>query len=198
VRRLPAGAAALVVAATALAGCGIRATNVPVDAGPAPDRVSCTAPRTPPPSGSADLGDKVYSDLYLLCGQRVSPVRRAVPGPLTGHLATARALLAELKRKPDAAEENSGFATEVPGDITADGPAGGDPPETLRLGQDPRELPSYVLAQLVCTFAGTAAGGQDLTVVLGGPPAGGPARRYRCDETLRSAPDAGATAGTSL
>ena len=35
-------------------------------------------------------------------------------------------------------------------------------------------------------------------VVLGGPSNTEPPRRYRCDDELRTAPDAGATAGTKV
>ena len=140
----------------------------------------------------------VTVQVYLVCSQRVTPVPRTLPGPLTDRLITANALLGELERQPAPVEDRAGFVSEVPGGLAIGGPAAGDSPQTLRLDQDPQELPSYALAQLVCTFAGTAAGDPDQSVVLGGPSNTEPPRRYRCDDELRTAPDAGATAGTKV
>ncbi|WP_199239371.1 hypothetical protein [Streptomyces sp. ICBB 8177] len=185
----------LAVLGGAAAGCGIRATAVPVDAGPAPTRVSCALPRA---SASDDAAGLTSAEVYLVCSQRVSPVQRAVPAKAlnqSGRLNAARLLLAELERKPDQAEEKGGFATEVPGGLQVSGPAQGDPAATLRLDQDPDDLPSYAMGQLVCTFAGTPAGDSGRTVVLGGPDPHVPPRRYTCDETMRTVPDAGTTAG---
>ncbi|MCQ4045511.1 hypothetical protein ACFOSC_01905 [Streptantibioticus rubrisoli] len=186
------GAGVVLALALGTAGCGIRATSVPVDAGAAPTRVSCDQPRT----ASSTARGTVTVDVYLVCSQRVSPVRRVVPDRHSDRLATARTLLAELLRKPDQAEERGGFASEVPGGLSVNGPFPGDPAETLRLNQDPDDLPSYAVGQLVCTFAGTAAGAADRSVVLGGPDRGVPPLRYRCDDALRTRPDAGSTEGT--
>ena len=187
--------ALVVLSLSAVAGCGIRATSVPVDAGAAPSRVSCAVPlseASTPTAGSAKV------QVYLVCAQRVSPVGRIVQALPTDRLAAARLLLAQLQSKPDTAEENGGFASEVPGGLSISGPAGGDPAGTLRFNQAPDGLPSFAAAQLVCTFAGTAAGAAEGGVVLGGPDDTIPPRRYRCDEALRTRPDAGATAGTSV
>jgi hypothetical protein len=51
-----------------LAGCGIRTTSVPVDAGPAPSRVSCAVPdeeATTPASASASPGGGAVFTLRL-------------------------------------------------------------------------------------------------------------------------------------
>ncbi len=193
VKRWTAAAAGVLLAA-GTAGCGIRATSVPVDAGAAPSRVSCAVPQAAPATRSPGT---LTADVYLVCSQRVSPVRRTVRDLGGDRLGTARILLAELQRKPEQAEEKGGFASEVPGGLTVGGPAPGDPPESLRLSQEPEDLPSYAVGQLVCTFAGTAAGAADRSVVLGGPDPGTPARRYRCDDALRTRPDAGSTAGST-
>ncbi|MDF3291167.1 hypothetical protein [Streptomyces silvisoli] len=185
------GAGVVLALALGTAGCGIRATSVPVDAGAAPTRVSCDQPRTAP----SQAPGRVAVDVYLVCSQRVSPVRRIVSDQHQDRLGTARTLLTELQHKPDQAEEKGGFASEVPGGLTVSGPFPGDPAEALRLNQDPDDLPSFAVGQLVCTFAGTAAGAADRSVVLGGPDRSTPALRYRCDDALRTRPDAGATEG---
>jgi hypothetical protein len=167
----------------AVTGCGIRATSVPVDAGAAPSRVSCAVPLSEP---SAPAAGPAKVPVYLVCAQRVSPVDRIVSALPTDRLAAARLLLAQLQSKPGTAEENGGFASEVPSGLSLSDPAGGDPPDTLRLNQAPDSLPSFATAQLVCTFAGTAAGSADRSVVLGGPDDTIPPRRYRCDEALRT------------
>ncbi|AEW96156.1 lipoprotein [Streptantibioticus cattleyicolor NRRL 8057 = DSM 46488] len=179
-----AGAALLL--GTVAAGCGIRATSVPVDAGAAPSRVSCAVPEAAA-TATARPGTTTAA-VYLVCSQRVSPVQRVVARPGGDRLATARLLLAELERKPDPAEEHGGFTSEVPGGLAVRGPADGDPPEALRLSQDPDDLPSYAVGQLVCTFAGTAAGAGDRSVVLGGPDPHHRVERYRCDDALRTQP----------
>jgi hypothetical protein len=195
----------VVLGLSSTAGCGIRATNVPVDAGAAPSRVSCAIPPSRP---SAPAAGSVDAQIYLVCAQRVSPVDRIVPAlptsrpatdrPATNRLDIARLLLAELQSRPDPAEEKGGFASEVPGGLSIGGPTESDPAGTLRLNQDPNDLPSFATAQLVCTFAGTAAGAADHSVVLGGPDVSVPPRRYQCDDALRTRSDAGATAGTSV
>ncbi len=190
-------ASVLWVAALAglLAGCGIQATSVPVDAGSAPSRVACALP-APGPGG--DLPGTVEVPVYLVCSQRASPVPRRVRQGRLNRVATARMLLDELERKPDGAEVKAGFASEVPIGLTLSGPAPGDPAGTLRLGQDPRDLPSFAVGQVVCTFADSLEGSPDDFVVLGGPDPRRPPRRYVCDDALRTDPDAGPTAGTPV
>ncbi|MCI0384667.1 hypothetical protein [Streptomyces sp. CNQ085] len=196
-------ATAAALAALALGGCGIRSTPVPVDAGPAPERASCAAP-----AGEEELppvGGNVRAEVFLVCGGGVSPVGRGVSpdGPEPGRdtrLETARGLLDELRGNPSRAEREAGFSSSVPGDLEVAGPGDGDPGGTLRLSRDPTGLPSFALAQIVCTLAGTAAAGQDGSVVLGGPARDGgkPPLRYSCTEALRGSPEAAKTAGTPL
>jgi hypothetical protein len=187
--------------AGALTGCGIRATSVPVDAGPAPSRVSCAMPDTGP---STDAFGMMTVRVYLLCSGQLSPVQRSVRERALDRLAAARLLLGELEKQPTRAEGRSGFssplanASTMSDDLTVVGPSPGDPPETLRLNQDPVFLPSYTVGQLVCTFSGTPAGAQGGSVVLGGPDPRMPARRYTCDGALTISPDAGPTAGRAV
>lgn len=178
-----------------LTGCGIQATSVPVDAGAAPSRVACAFP-SPGPGGFTDGTTTVR--VYLVCSQRVSPVQRRVRERRLDRVETARLLLDELERKPDGPEMSAGFASEVPHGLGVSDRAPGDPSGTLRLDQDPRDLPSYAVGQLVCTFADSLQGSPDDFVVLGGPDPRVPARRYVCDDALRTSPDAGPTAGTPL
>ena len=63
------------------------------------------------------------------------------------------------------------------------------------------DLPSFALAQIVCTYADTAASGTDRSVVLGGPAgedgpeSGEPLRRFECGTALRTRPEAGGHGG---
>ncbi|HEX5566138.1 MAG TPA: hypothetical protein VFY14_04235 [Streptomyces sp.] len=199
--------AAAVLAVIALGGCGIRSTPVPVDAGPAPSRASCAAPDT---NETHRPGDGIIrTEVFLVCSGGVAAVQRAVPlnGGKPGRatrLGMARELLDELRRKPSPAESEAGFGSSVPNTLRVSGPEEGDPEEALRLSEAPAELPPFALAQIVCTFAGTAAIGQGGSVVLGGPAQGGDGRggggepplSYACTGELRHSPDAAKTAGT--
>ncbi|MDJ0340482.1 hypothetical protein QMK19_10720 [Streptomyces sp. H10-C2] len=195
--------AALVTAVTC--GCGIRTTSVPVDAGPAPTRVSCAAPVATDPPGTP--GTTVMK-VYLVCSALAAEVARTVttgfagvhPAPVD-RLAGARELLGQLQRRPSAAETDSGFASEVPGSLDVTGPAPGDPKDALRLSQALDELPSFALAQIVCTFAASPVVSADgRSVLLGGPGriTGDPVKRYTCTSSLRTRPDATDTAGTAV
>lgn len=185
-------------------GCGIRPTSVPVDAGSAPSRASCVMPGERESADPDDRGDLPVR-VYLACGSRVSPVERRVElpdGDDSERLPVARGLLDALRAAPDSEEEAAGFKTAVPRGLRVSGAMPDDPPATLRLNEPLRDLPSFALAQIVCTYADTAAAGSDRAVILGGPAdAEGeddPPRRYRCDTELRTAPDPPATAGTPL
>lgn len=178
-----------------LSGCGIRATSVPVDAGPAPSRVSCALPDS---GSSTDAFGTMNVQIYLVCSERLSPVQRTVRERRLDPLETARLLLGELEQEPDQAEQKGGFSSEMPGGLTVITGAPGDPPRTLRLTQDPAFLPSYAVGQLVCTLAGTQAAAPDRSVLIGGPNPRVPARRYTCDNNLRTNPDAGPAAGTPV
>jgi hypothetical protein len=231
--RAAAGLAALVALGLGTAACGIRPTAVPIDAGPAPSRVACGLPgataspsRTPTPAP----GTQVLR-LYLVCGAQVTPVRRTVSTPPTagpGGTGTARALLGQLQGRPDDVEADAGFSSDVPGDLAVRGPGRGDPAGTLRLSMALSDLPSFALAQIVCTFAGTAAAAPDTATpsaatpaapsksaaaasaaptaspaapgqsVLLGGPGGGRVMRFRCTEALRTVPQAAQSAGTAV
>lgn len=207
------------VGVTLLSGCGIRATSVPVDAGAAPSRVGCVLPdgRESPEDGDGISVVRVY----LVCGSRVAPVEREVRMPhgrsSAERLPVARKLLEELKRRPHAMEDAAGFETAVPEDLTISGGGHGDPDEALRLSEPLAELPSFALAQIVCTFADTAAADADNGVVLGGPagdekPGGDggdkgdghgasssvPLQRFECGTALRNSPEDAETAGTRV
>ncbi|MFI1972814.1 hypothetical protein BLA24_26645 [Streptomyces cinnamoneus] len=187
VRTTAVRAAALAAGAGLVAGCGIRGTAVPVDAGSAPSRATCVvrpaAPQSDPLPGSAVMS------VQLLCGSQLLPVPRSVALPESGEsVGTARALLEELQRQPSPVEDDAGFATDVPQRLTVRGSGPGDPAGTLRLGVKPDELPPVALAQLVCTYAGTAAADGKGTVVLGGPDDEKP-RGFTCTEETRTHPE---------
>ncbi|KIZ14435.1 hypothetical protein [Streptomyces natalensis] len=188
---------ALVAAvALAAAGCGIRGTSVPVDAGGAPSRVSCKAPardsETAAPGG-------VQVSVYLVCSSTLAQVERSVPRPkgtsaAATRLAAARALLAELRRQPSPAEDGAGFSSAVPEDLRVSGPRAGDPAEALRLSIRPEDLPSFALAQLVCTYGAAPALGRTHAAVLGGPGKDAP-HRYDCSADVLANPDIAQNAG---
>lgn len=195
------GVLLLAAAVTAgAAGCGIRGTSVPVDAGAAPVRVSCDPPPDRGTAGPHSLR-VVRVDVFLLCSAQLRPVHRAVPGAPdpagTGRIRLVIALLDELQEHPAPREAAAGFGTEVPDDLTVRGMRAGDPAGTLRLSRPPGELPSYALAQLVCTFADREAGGNGRSVVLGGP-GQSPVQRYACDGSLRANPESAADRGTPV
>ncbi len=189
-----AGPACAAAVCGLLAGCGVPSTPVPVDAGAAPSRVACGLPRPSPVGTPRDA----TAEVYLVCGRRVAPVPRRLDTREPDRVRAARVLLAALERGPVPVEAEAGFASEVPAGLTVRGGADQDPPGALRLGQDPRTLPSYAVGQIVCTLAGTPRGASGGTVLLGGPDPGRPVRRYGCDTALRTDPDAGRTAGAPL
>jgi hypothetical protein len=191
--RTYARTAGLVAMAALLAGCGIRSTQVPVDAGPAPSRASCAVPH---PDSTPEPGTEPRS-IYLVCGMQVTPVRRSVAAG-----AGPSELLAQLHRSPLAAESRADFSTEVPGSLAILRPWKGDPLGTLRLNQPLEELPSFALAQIVCTLTdptpslGTATPAHP--VLLAGPTSTSKPRPYACTPDLRTRPDAADTAGIPL
>ncbi|MGW2332147.1 hypothetical protein ACWC5C_41215 [Streptomyces sp. NPDC001700] len=186
-----------VVVALLAAGCGIRGTSVPVDAGAAPSRASCRAPET----GRASEGaGRVSVRIYLLCTSRILSVNRNAQlserkAPIE-RVEVARALLDQLRQPPSATESSAGFSTAVEDWVSVDGPAKGDPDGALRLNRPPEELQSYALAQIICTLAGTAAADDDHKVVLGGPDSDrDPLKRYECTEEMRSRPEVAVNSG---
>ena len=188
--------AAVPLLALALAGCGIRTTTVPVDAGPAPSQVSCALPK---PTDTVQP-NTVVRKVYLVCSMQAAEVPRNVvlrPGPVD-RLEEVRVLMMQLQRSPLAAEMQAGFVTEVPGSLVVEGPRAGDPKEALRLTQPPDELPSFALAQIVCTLTADKSIAPDGWVVLGGIGVQDGLRRYACTEDLRSRPNAADTAGVQV
>ncbi|MGC9382130.1 hypothetical protein [Streptomyces sp. MH13] len=190
-RRLPAlpGLAGLAALAALLAGCGIRATEVPTDYGPAPSRVRCSLAE---PDVSTRTAPGVPVQVFLLCGSSLVAVDRTVRAPDGAadsgrRVRVAQALLDQLTAPPSAAEKEAGYTTDVSRGITVTGPRPGDPEDTLRLGTDPGDLTSYALAQVVCTFSDSAAAEGDGSVVLAGP-SDRPARRYVCTDEVRARP----------
>ncbi len=198
--RLPTGAgrrtalrttaltAGLAVLAGGLAGCGIRGTAVPVDAGSAPSRASCVVRSTPQ---SLTAPSTVTTSVQLVCTSQLLPVPRVVTVPEgSDPMALAQVLLDELKRQPTPGEDEAGFSTDVPQRLTLGAPRKGDPAGTLRLNVAPQELPPVALAQLVCTFAGTPAADGRATVVLGGPGEDDRPLGYPCTDETRTRPEA--------
>jgi hypothetical protein len=186
-----------VLAATPLlAGCGIRTTTVPVDAGPAPSRVSCEAPKAP----ATPEPDAVVRRVYLVCSMQIAPVSRAVPvrDGLIDRVTQVRELVSQLQISPQPDETKAGFSTAVPGTLVVTGPAKGDPKDALRLNMAVDELPSFALAQLVCTLTANKLIAPDGEVVFGGPSPDTKLRSYSCTSDLRSRPDAADTAGTPV
>ncbi|MEU6224121.1 hypothetical protein [Streptomyces sp. NPDC047042] len=187
---------AVPVLAALLAGCGIRATEVPTDFGPAPSRVPCslsdvTAP-TSPDSAAARTPAGVPVQVFLLCASQLVTVDRAVRVPdgtaeARRRVLVAQGLLDELARTPTASETEAGYTTDVRGGMSVSGPGPKDPEDALRLSTPPADLASYALAQIVCTFSDSAAAEGDGHVVLGGPDAT-PLRRYACTPEVRSRP----------
>ncbi|MBZ9597701.1 MULTISPECIES: hypothetical protein [Streptomyces] len=206
-RALPALPAVLVplvgIALLATAGCGIRATTVPVDVGPAPSRVSCDTPAQP---GGQSGVPGFPATVELVCGSQLVGVERIVPMPEKPErpekgtvrdpvVQAAQALLEALERTPSAEERDAGFTTGVPAGLTAGAPKPGDPAGTVRLSRKPEDLPPVALSQIVCTLAGseTVSAGPG-PVVLGGPDAD-PPRAWECTDAVRSRPESVPTLG---
>jgi hypothetical protein len=189
-----------VVGAALLAGCGIRTTSVPVDAGPAPSRVSCAVPdekATATATATASPAAGLTARVYLVCSAQVAGVNRTVRTEGLDRLDMAVLLLRELQRKPRGGESAAGFTTAVQGDLAVEGPRRDDPRDSLRLSAPLGDLPPFALAQVVCTYAGTAAGSTGGGVLLGGSD-DTPVRRFTCTGDLRTDPEAAETAGTAV
>ncbi|MFI6806809.1 hypothetical protein ACIBO6_17545 [Streptomyces luteogriseus] len=175
--------------AVLLAGCGIRATEVPTNFGPAPSRVQCSLAE---PDVSTQAARGLPVQVFMLCGSSLVTVDRTVRVPdgaadSERRILVAQGLLDQLAAPPSAAEKEAGYSTDVRGGITVGGPRPGDPEDTLRLSTTPAGLTSYALAQVVCTFSDSAAAEGDGSVVLGGPGAEAP-RRYECTDAVRARP----------
>lgn len=196
-RRLTLLGAALLTLLPLAGGCGIRSTTVPVDAGPAPTRVSCQVPKV---RDSPNLGDSALVRVYLVCGGQVTPVQRVVPvrRQVAGRPAQVRELVAQLQRSVLGEEAKAGFDTRVPGTLEVLGPREGDPQDALRLSQPLADLPSFALAQIVCTLADSPYATAGGTVVLGGSAQNSEARSYTCTPELRTRPQAADSAGVKV
>ncbi|MEU0135347.1 hypothetical protein ABZ172_15180 [Streptomyces sp. NPDC006296] len=192
VRRAVTALAAMVAGAALAAGCGIRSTSVPVDAGAAPSRMPC---RTTPARATVPP-ESVAVRIYLVCASQLVTVERTVglDGARSGALPVARALLGELRRDPDADERRAGLSTDVPAELQVDGAREGDPEGTLRLSEQPEDLPAEALAQIVCSYADSEALGSGGSVLLGGPGKYAP-RGYLCTSETKSRPDEVPTLG---
>jgi hypothetical protein len=175
--------------AVLLAGCGIRATEVPTNFGPAPSRVQCSLSE---PDVSTQAARGLPVQVFLLCGSSLVTVDRTVRVPdgaadSERRMLVAQGLLDQLATPPSTAEKEAGYSTDVRDGIIVGGPRPGDPEDTLRLSTAPAGLTSYALAQVVCTFSDSAAAEGDGSVVLGGPGAEAP-RRYECTDEVRARP----------
>ncbi|MEU0334771.1 hypothetical protein [Streptomyces sp. NPDC006193] len=172
-----------------LTGCGIRATEVPTDFGPAPSRVPCSLAG---PDLPAQSSRGVPVQVFLLCGASLVAVDRAVRVPegtadARRRVIVAQGLLDQLAASPSAAERAAGYTTYVPGGMSVSAPGPEDPEESLRLSTAPGRLSPYALAQLVCTLSDSAATEGDGSVILGGPGRSG-LRRYECTDDVRGRP----------
>ncbi|UUS32660.1 hypothetical protein NRO40_18795 [Streptomyces changanensis] len=186
-----AGAAALAAVAALTAGCGIRTTSVPVDAGGAPSRVPCSLSEAATGSRTPDGG--TTARVYLVCASGLEPVDRTLPPSdaatgEAGRVAVARALVEAMRERPSQDERQAGFTTYVEEPLTVSAGREGDPEGALRLSRQPEDLPPAALAQIVCTYAGADATSVGGTVVLGGP-GKYPVRRYVCDEGVKERPE---------
>lgn len=193
-RRSAAALAGAVVTAVLAAGCGIRTTTVPVDAGAAPSQVPCSISAE---NVATQALQGIPVQIYLVCSSQLVAVDRTVHVGDTesDRVRIAQALLEELEQKPPADERQAGFSTAVPADLRIRAARSGDRKGTLRLSQQPEDLPAEALAQIVCTYAESETLAPDGTVVLGGPGNYAP-RGYICTSETKARPKAAQTLGT--
>ncbi|MFE7843269.1 hypothetical protein ACFU53_46630 [Streptomyces sp. NPDC057474] len=183
-----------------LAGCGIRATQVPTDFGPAPSMVPCELSVTDIATQATPSGMPV--EVFLLCSGALVRVNRSVEvaegtEEAQRRVVVAQGLLDALAGDPSDVEDEAGYSTAVPAGLTVTGPTPGDPEDALRLSTAPGSLPEYALAQIVCTFADSAAAGDNGSVVLGSTSAESP-RRYECTPEIQSDPGEGNPPSTEI
>ncbi|MFJ2767533.1 hypothetical protein [Streptomyces sp. NPDC087300] len=185
-RRIRGAVTGLVLAA-ALAGCGIRSTEVPTDFGPAPSRMPCVMSNS---ALSPQSGDGVPVQVFLVCASQLVTVDRSVQirtdKGTADRVRIAQTLLDELATPPADQEKQAGFVTDVRAGTTVAGPGDDDPEGTLRFSTPPADLSAFALAQIVCTLADSAAA-DDHSVIMGGP-VGTPLLRYECTQEVRSRP----------
>ncbi|MFP3992391.1 hypothetical protein U9R90_33980 [Streptomyces sp. E11-3] len=184
-----AGAVLAGCGALLLAGCGIRATEVPTDFGPAPSRVACVTSAQDVEARAAGRGVQVQ--VFLVCGSQLVAVDRTVElaDEPTGddRVRVAQALLDALQQPTSEPERQAGFTTDLRVQAVVSGPREGDPKTALRLSTPPERLSPFALAQVVCTFAQSAAANGKDTVILGGR-GSEPLREYECTDALRARP----------
>jgi hypothetical protein len=181
---------ALPLLAALATGCGIRATEVPTDFGPAPSRVHCSVSE---PDVSAQSSRGLAVQVFLLCGSSLVAVDRTVSvedgtADSRRRVLVAQELLNQLAAAPSAGEAEAGYRTTVRDGMTVTGPRSDDPEDTLRLSFPPDALAKSSLAQIVCTFSDSAAAEGDGSVILGGPD-GAALRRYECTDEVRAEPN---------
>ncbi|MFJ9678397.1 GerMN domain-containing protein [Streptomyces sp. NPDC101194] len=185
--------AGAVTAAVLAAGCGIRTTSVPVDAGAAPSQVPCSM-------SAEDVTTQALRGIpvqvYLVCSSQLVTVDRTVQvgDTKSDRIRIAQALLEELEQKPSADERRAGFTTAVPAGLRIAPARSGDRQGTLRLSEQPEDLPAEALAQIVCTYAESKSLAPQGTVVLGGPGTYAP-RGYLCTAETKARPKAVPTPG---
>ncbi|WP_405899545.1 hypothetical protein OG242_20480 [Streptomyces sp. NBC_00727] len=186
--RTAAALAGAALCAVLAAGCGIRTTSVPVDAGAAPSRVPCSMPAE---DAASQAARGIPVQIYLVCASQLVTVDRAVQvqEAKADRLRVATELLNELRRRPTADERQAGFSTDVPKSLRVSGPRAGDAEGALRLSLQPEDLSAEALAQIVCTFADSESLASGETVTLGGP-GDYPARGYLCTAETKASPKA--------
>ncbi|MFJ2232598.1 hypothetical protein [Streptomyces sp. NPDC087859] len=190
---------ALPVLAALATGCGIRATEVPTDFGPAPSRVHCSVSE---PDVSAQSSRGLAVQVFLLCGSSLVAVDRTVSvedstADSRRRVLVAQELLNQLAAAPSAGEADAGYRTTVRDGMTVTGPRPEDPEDTLRLSFPPGALAKSSLAQIVCTFSDSAAAEGDGSVILGGPDGAAP-RRYECTDEVRAEPNSAKPPSTEV
>jgi hypothetical protein len=190
---------ALPVLAALATGCGIRATEVPTDFGPAPSRVHCSVSE---PDISAQSSRGLAVQVFLLCGSSLVAVDRTVSvedstADSRRRVLVAQELLNQLAAAPSAGEADAGYRTTVRDGMTVTGPRPEDPEDTLRLSFPPGALAKSSLAQIVCTFSDSAAAEGDGSVILGGPDGAAP-RRYECTDEVRAEPNSAKPPSTEV
>lgn len=189
-RRGPCRVAAALTAVAACAalatGCGIRSTSVPVDAGAAPSRMPCHASA---PAATAQPRESIPVHVYLVCASQLATVERMVEVDESSseRVRMAQSLLGELQQVPTAEEQRAGFSTDVPTDLRVTAARKGDPEGTLRLSEQPEDLPVQALAQVVCSYAESESLSSGGSVLLGGPGNYTP-RGYLCTTETKSRP----------
>ncbi|MFF5273523.1 GerMN domain-containing protein [Streptomyces sp. 900116325] len=194
-RRAAGALVGAVVCAVLAAGCGIRTTSVPVDAGAAPSRVPCSMSAE---DVSTQAMQGIPVQIYLICASQLVTVDRSVQihEAKSDRIRVAQALLDELQEEPAADERQAGFSTDVPATLRIGGARGDDPAAVIRLSEQPEDLPSEALAQIVCTYAESESLASDGTVLLGGPGNYAP-RAYLCTSETKARPEAVPTLGAA-